>query len=116
MRLIHPASGKVLADELDVPWSFVGRGIGLMFRRPLQPGKGMLIDPCEGIHMLFMRFPIDALFLDRRDRVKKVYRNLPPWTGVVWYVWGARKVIELPAGTLDGLDLKPGEEMELAGI
>ena len=59
----------------------------------------MLIDPCNGIHMLFMRFPIDALFLDRRDRVKRVYERVAPWIGVVWIVIGARKVVELPAGT-----------------
>ena len=113
-RLVHPASGTVLADSLDVPRTFVGRGVGLMFRRPLAPGQGMLIDPCNGIHMLFMRFPIDALFLDRQDRVKKVYERVLPWIGVVWLVIGARKVVELPVGTLGPLDLKPGDQMELA--
>ena len=113
-RLVEPASGTVLADSLDVPRTFIGRGIGLMFRSPLAPGQGMLIDPCNGIHMLFMRFPIDALFLDRQDRVKKVYQHVRPWVGVVWLVIGARKVVELPAGTLGPLGLKPGEQMELS--
>jgi uncharacterized membrane protein (UPF0127 family) len=104
----------VLADSLDVPRTMFGRGFGLMFRRTLEKGRGMLIDPCNGIHMLFMNFAIDAVFLDRRDRVVKVYRRLPPWIGVVWFVWGAEKVVELPPGTLDGLELSKGYQLELA--
>lgn len=85
-----------------------------MFRGPLPAGRAMLIDPCNGIHMLFMRFPIDALFLDRQDRVKKVYERVAPWIGVVWLVIGARKVVELPAGSLAPLGLQPGDQMELS--
>ena len=113
LSLVHPASGRVLAEALEEPRSFFGRGLGLMFRSRLEPGRGMLIEPCSGIHMLFMRFPIDALFLDRRDRVRKVYRRLPAWYGMVPIVIGARKVIELPPGTLDGLELPRGEQLKL---
>jgi len=114
LRLVHVASGRVLAETLEKPRTFVGRGIGLMFRRTLPDRHGMLIDPCNGIHMLFMRFAIDALFLDRHDCVKRVYRRVPPWYGVVWIVWGAEKVVELPAGALDRVELTPGEQMEFA--
>ena len=48
------------------------------------------------------------------DEIKKVYRRLPPWLGMVWWVWGAVRVVELPAGTLDGLELPPGEPLEIA--
>jgi uncharacterized membrane protein (UPF0127 family) len=112
-RLVDPASGRVLANSLSVPRTFIGRGIGLMFRRELPEGHGMLIDPCNGIHMLFMRFPIDAVFMDRRDRVVKVYRRLRPWIGVVWMVWGAHKVVELRAGSVDGLPLTKGYPLAL---
>ena len=112
LQLVHPATGAVLARTLEKPRTFIGRGIGLMFRRSISDGHGMLIDPCNGIHMLFMRFPIDALFLDRLDRVKRVYRRVPPWYGVVWIVWGAHKVVELPAGALDGVELTAGEQLE----
>src|SRR5207302_1910310 len=87
---VHGRSGKVLADELEMPRTMFGRGVGLMFRKKLDPGRGMWINPCSGIHMMFMNFPIDAVFLDRRERVKKVYRKLPAWYGVVWWVIGAR--------------------------
>jgi uncharacterized membrane protein (UPF0127 family) len=55
--------------------------------------------------MLFMNFPIDAVFLDAAQRIKKIYPNLRPWWGVVWVVWGAHSVLELPAGTAAGLQV-----------
>lgn len=114
LRLRHPASGRVLAQTLERPRTFIGQGIGLMFRSSLPAGHGMVIDNCNGIHMLFMNFPIDAVFLDRKNRVKKVYRRLPPWRGAVWWVGGAARVVELPPGTLDGLDLAAGEQLDLS--
>src|SRR6266581_6302619 len=80
-RAVHAPSGKVLAEELEVPRSFMGRGVGLMFRLRLEAGRGMWIVPCNGIHMMFMRFPIDAVFLDSKERVKRVYPRLPAWWG-----------------------------------
>ena len=73
----------------------------------------MWILDCNGIHMLFMRFAIDAVFLDRQERVKKIYRNLPPWWGVVWFVWGAHSVLELPAGSTAEIDLQKGDRILL---
>jgi hypothetical protein len=112
-RVVHERSGKVLADDLEVERSFIGRTAGLMFRRRLDPGHGMWINPCNGIHMMFMRFAIDAVFLDRKERVKKVYRNLPAWWGVVWLVWGAESVLELPPGSTTEIDLKSGDQILL---
>jgi uncharacterized membrane protein (UPF0127 family) len=110
-RAVHERTGAVLAEELEMPRTFVGRGIGLMFRRSLEHGRGMWIVPCNGIHMMFMRFAIDAVFLDSKERVKKVYRTLPPWWGVVWLEWGAHSVLELPPGSTAGLDLKRGDQV-----
>jgi uncharacterized membrane protein (UPF0127 family) len=103
----------VLADDLEVERSFFGRTAGLMFRPSLDPGRGMWIVPCNGIHMMFMKFAIDAVFLDRKERVKKVYRKLPAWWGVVWLVWGAESVLELPPGSTSNIDLQPGDQILL---
>jgi uncharacterized protein len=113
VRAVHEKSGKVLADELEVERSFIGRTAGLMFRRRLDAGQGMWIVPCNGIHMMFMNFAIDAVFLDRKERVKKVYRKLPAWWGVVWFVWGAESVLELPPGSTADIDLRPGDQILL---
>jgi len=82
-----------------------------MFRRELAPGAGMWINPCSGIHMMFMNFAIDAVFLDRAERVKKVYRKLPAWYGVVWWEIGAHSVLELPPGSTSGIDLQKGDQV-----
>ena len=110
-RAIHERTGKVLAEDLEMPRTFVGRGLGLMFRKQLGSGRGMWIAPCNGIHMMFMNFAIDAVFLDTRERVKKVYRNLPAWTGVVWLEWGAHSVLELPPGSTAGIELQSGDQI-----
>ena len=110
-RAVHERSGRVLAEELDVPRTMFGRGLGLMFRRELPAGRGMWINPCNGIHMMFMHFPIDAVFLDASERVKKVYRSLPPWSGIVPLEWGAHSVLELPPGSTAGIDLQRGDQV-----
>ena len=112
LRLVHPRSGRVLAERLRVPRTFVGRALGLMFRRELPAGDGLWITPCNGIHMFFMRFPIDAVFLDRRRRVVRVRAGLRPWR-VVPLVLRAHSVVELPAGTVADLGLERGEELSI---
>jgi uncharacterized membrane protein (UPF0127 family) len=114
MKLLHLRSGKVLAERLEIPRTMFGRGWGLMFRARLEVGGGMWITPCNGIHMWFMRFPIDAVFLDRQERVVKVYPRLRRWA-MVPLVWGAHSVLELPAGTVDGINLEKGEQLVLTG-
>ena len=110
-RATHERTGKVLAEELEMPRTMFGRGLGLMFRRRLDPGRGMWLNPCNGIHMMFMNFPIDAVFLDGHERVKKVYRKLPAWYGIVLLEWGAQSVLELPAESTTEIDLQRGDQI-----
>jgi uncharacterized membrane protein (UPF0127 family) len=111
LTLLDRPSGRLIADHVEVPGTMFGRGLGLMFRRSLPVGHAMWIDPCNGIHMFWMNFAIDAVFLDRAQRVVKVYRRLGRWR-VVPLVLGARSVVELPAGALDGLELPKGHQLE----
>ena len=113
-RAVHERTGKVLAQDLEMATSTLARTAGLMFRHALEPGRGMWILPCNGIHMMFMNFPIDAVFLDTDERVKKVYRRLPPWWGVVWLVWGAHSVLELPPGSTAEIDLQRGDQVVIS--
>lgn len=111
-RLVHSRTGRVLADQLLMPRTFVGRGIGLMFRRTLRQGMGMWIVPCSGIHTFGMRFPIDVVFLDRHLRVVRVCAGLRPWR-VVPIVRSAHSALELPPGSLLELGLETGETLRL---
>ena len=113
MRLMKN-DGTLIAEPLEVATSVVSRGLGLMGRARLPERGGLLIERCNGIHMMFMRFPIDAVFLDRSGRVLRVYRRLPPWIGLVPFVSRADRVAELPAGTADRLGIRPGDELRVA--
>jgi uncharacterized membrane protein (UPF0127 family) len=113
-RAVHERTGKVLAEQLEVATSLVALTAGLMFRSTLEPGRGLWLNPCNGIHMMFMRFPIDAVFLDSKERVRKVYRKLPRWYGVVWFVWGAHSVLELPSESTAEIDLQRGDQIVIS--
>ena len=76
---------------------FFERCRGLIGIRSLAPGEGLLIERCNAIHTFFMSFPIDATFLDRRGRVVKVVRDIPPWRPWVWGGWRSVKVLETAA-------------------
>jgi len=77
--------------------TFFSRFRGLMLRKRLPAGHGLLIAPCNSIHMCFMRFAIDAIFIDKDYRVLKVARNVKPWIGLAW-CWKAWGVVEVNAG------------------
>jgi len=92
----------VLGDRVvmaDTAWS---RFWGLMGRRVLAPGEGLLLDPCSGVHTLFMRIPIDVVYLDRRGRVLRVLTPLRPWHAGPMLA-AARYVFEGPAGCAAGV-------------
>lgn len=78
----------------EVARSFLARLKGLIGRQSLPPGRGLLILKCNAIHTFFMRFPIDATFYDREDRVVKTVRDIRPWRLFVWGGWRAVKVLE----------------------
>jgi uncharacterized protein len=69
---------------------------GLLGRRGLESGEGLLLRPASSVHTLFMRFPIDVVFLGGDGEVLKVARRVPPWRTVGCR--GAKAVVELPAG------------------
>lgn len=90
----------VCGVRAEVARSFFQRLRGLIGRRSMPPGEGMLILRCNAIHTFFMRFAIDATFLDRDGRVVKTVRNIKPWRPFVWGGWRAVQVLET-AATLD---------------
>jgi len=84
----------ILGVEAEVAETFAERTRGLIGRASLAPGSGLLICRCNCIHTLFMRFAIDATFLDAEDRVVRVVKGIRPWRVFVWGGWRARKVLE----------------------
>jgi len=99
MSRILMVDGKVLLSRVIVAESMRARMQGLLFRRSLARDTGMLIRPCRSIHMWFMRFPIDAAFLDQDMNVLKISRNLKPWQ-LAFAPRNTASVLETASGTL----------------
>lgn len=85
---------EICGVRAEVAETFAERAKGLIGRCGLPDGCGLLIPRCNCIHTFFMRFAIDATFLDRNDRVVRVVRNIRPWRLWVWGGWRAAKVLE----------------------
>ena len=106
MHQVHiEQTGIVIAGRVAEAHGLWSRTRGLMFRSQLESGAGIDIRPCSSIHMMFMRFPIDAVFYDREGRVTRVARRLRPWVGLAFGGRGARGVVELPAHAADGVQV-----------
>jgi uncharacterized membrane protein (UPF0127 family) len=114
MRIINTTRHTVLADRARKAGNFIARARGLMFSPPLDAGGGLIIDPCNSIHMLFMRYPLDVLFVDRLGRVVFMYQGIKPWR-VGRIVRGAKLVVELPAGTVSTTGTQVGDEVVITG-
>ncbi|MBQ4440192.1 MAG: DUF192 domain-containing protein [Kiritimatiellae bacterium] len=67
---------------------------GLMGVKKMKYGDGIKILNCRCIHTCFMHFPINVVFLDKKDRPVKIMLNVKPWRLFIWGGWKARKVIE----------------------
>jgi uncharacterized protein len=114
VRARNLTRGTELASRVELADSFGARFRGLMGRPSLPPGGGLWLTGASSIHMFFMRFSIDAVFLGRpaRDggqRVVAVCAGLRPWLGVVWWARGADGCLELPAGTAALTGTRPGD-------
>lgn len=101
-----------LGAQISVADTFLTRLVGLLGRRGLAPGTGLLIQPSSGVHTFGMRFPIDVIALDRKNRVHALWPNLRPWrlSGVSWRI---ASIVELPAGTIQHCAVQRGDQMEI---
>jgi len=110
--------GALVAHQVEAAPSLLGKFRSLMGRPSLPPGEALWLPGSNGIHMMFMRFPIDCLFLGRpgSDGLRPIVglrQALRPWTGIVWFVRGADGVLELPAGTIASSGAELGDQIQL---
>jgi len=108
---VRIAGGAVLCERCEVPGSSFARMRGLLGRDGLDPGGGMLIDSAPSVHMFFMRFPIDVVFLDRDWKVVGIRHRLRPWR--VAGARGAVAALELPAGSAADSGVREGDVLVL---
>lgn len=103
--------GSVVCESCRLAGTFGSRFRGLLGRRGLASGEGLLIRPAGSIHTFFMRFAIDVVFLDGNGVVVKLVANLRPWR--VALARSGRDALELGAGEAERLGLRKGDRLEL---
>lgn len=112
LEVLNTTRGILLVDRGERASCLVTRAKGLIGRDALEPGQGLLVSPCQGIHTFLMRFPIDALYLDKSDRIIRVVRAIPP-NRIGPFISECASVLELPAGTIDTTGTQEGDMLSV---
>ena len=102
--------GTVLVRRGRLADGLASRFFGLMGRKGVEDGGGLLITKSSSIHSFFMRFRFDAIFIDRENRVVKIIPAMRPW----WVAFGgkgAKDVLELPAGVAASTNTQAGDTL-----
>jgi uncharacterized protein len=108
---LHKADGTVVCERCLAAGNPLARMRGLLGRKELPRGEGMLLRPAASVHTAFMRFPIDVVFVDGAGRVLDIAHSVRPWRAVACR--GAKAVVELAAGECSRRDLETGDELVL---
>lgn len=106
---------KNIPFSVNIADTFFSRLKGLMFRSKPLIEEGLLITPCNSIHMCFMSFPIDAVFLNKQGEIINMVEGIKPWR-FIKPVRSASSVLELPAGSIRELKLNLGDSLALSGF
>jgi uncharacterized protein len=101
--------GRVVCERCQVARSLGARTKGLLGRDHLDPGEGMLIEKTGSIHTWFMRFPMDAVFLDKQMTVRKIVHDMRPFR-MAW-ARGARSCLELAGGEAARVGVEVGSRL-----
>ncbi len=107
-----PGKAVTVGSRIGIADTSLSRLFGLLGKRSLQPGSGILIRPSSGVHTFGMTFSIDVVALDRDLRVLHLWRRLPPFRVTTI---GARtySVLELAPGQIDFCGIEPGDRLML---
>jgi uncharacterized membrane protein (UPF0127 family) len=101
--------GRTVCERCVLADTALVRMRGLLGRRELPSGEGILLRPASSVHTAFMRFPIDAVFLDSNLEVLKVVAGLAPWRTASRR--RAKAVLELAAGECERRSLRVGDRL-----
>ncbi len=113
VKIYYGSDNNLVGDKIRVADTFFTRFKGLMLAQDLKEGEGLLITPCNSIHMMFMRYPIDAIFIDASNKIVALYENLRPWIGLTKLYSNVVSVIEIPSGLINKLGLKIDDTLRL---
>lgn len=113
LALMSSDASVPLASRVEIAVSRRARRRGLLGRMRLDANAALVLVPCAAIHTMFMRFPIDVIFVNREGRVVRIVSRMGPWRIAI--CTAARGVIELAAGTVERRDIRVGDIVRLVG-
>ena len=112
-EVFNETKATSVATNVRIATSMWSRFWGLMLHGALSEDEGLLIKPCSSVHMFFMRFPLDIVYLNKESIVVKVVPNLKPWRMSLGGR-GAHSALELPAGTAARAGIEFGDQLRIA--
>lgn len=107
-RLINDRTNETVLPEVERAQGAWGSFRGLMLKKSIPAGYGLLFAPAQGIHTQFMRFPIDLIFLDQDGKIVKIHDAMPPWR---FDFKRAAMVVETTAGAAAAAQLREGDQL-----
>ena len=112
MKIFNKSKETIVAERVEIADTVVSRLIGLLNRPSLSTEEALIITQCRSIHMFFMKFPIDVLFIDKNNVVIGVVKEIQPFR-MSPYFFKASKAIELAAGTVKKTKTEVGDFLEI---
>jgi uncharacterized protein len=107
-RIWNPMRNSLVAERARVAHTHWERLVGLLGKRALPEGEGLLLQGTRSIHTIGMHFAIDVIYLDSANRVLCTLNALPPNRIAPWR-WGVQSVLELSAGTITRSQTQVGD-------
>ncbi len=110
ITILNTTKDTVLCQRAETASTLLKGMLGLLGRKQLEPGGGLLLRPSSGVHTWGMRFPIDVVAVNRRMEVIGVWHTVKPYRicGLSLRTWS---VLELPTGQILASNTAPGDQL-----
>ena len=107
-KIVNKRNGNVVSINTKYANTWIKRLVGLLSESEMKTGDALWILPCNSIHTIGMRFPIDVVFLDENHRINKLGISIKPFR-ICSSLKGTKSVLELPVGTIVDAGLQCGD-------
>jgi len=111
-KIFNLTKDNLFLDYVEVADKYFARLKGLLGRTTLESGQGLVIRPCNSIHTVGMKFPIDVAFIDKNDKIVFIMEEIPEGKFSP-IVKGAKYVVETRAGEIKDKSLEIGDIIQL---
>ncbi len=111
-KILNQRTGEIIASRAWIASDFMSRSTGLLNRSSLESDEALLIVPCNSIHMFFMKFPIDVIYLDKNYKIVRLVNDLAPWRLDSCH-FKAYMTLETSAGKIAKSDIKLGDLLKI---